>query len=82
MSHNLELNNRDSFIFKIELNHKNSIKERHLPYNLLSLTKSSGDSRDNKGDNDRRNLLGKTRENEPVHKKRSDRNRAKTRERP
>ena len=85
MSHNLEPNNRDSLIFKIELNDKNSIKERHLPYNLLSLTRSSADSRDNKGVNrrdDRRNLQGKTTENEPAHKKWSDRNGAKTRKRP
>ena len=34
-SHNLEPDNRDSLIFKIELTNKNSIKERHLPYNQL-----------------------------------------------
>ena len=38
-SHNLEPDNRDSLIFKTELSDKNSIKERHLPYNqLLSKT--------------------------------------------
>ena len=81
-AHNLEPNNRDSLIFKIELNDKNSIKERHLPYNLLSVTKSSGDSRDNKGEDDRRNFQGKTAENEPAHKKWFGGNVAKTRKRP
>ena len=40
-SHNLEPANRDSLIFKIELSDKNSIKERHLPYNQL-LSKDNG----------------------------------------
>ena len=33
-THDLEPNNRDSLIFKIELSDKNSIKDRHLPYDL------------------------------------------------
>ena len=70
-AHNLEPGNRDSLIFKIELSDKNSIKGRHLSYDLLSLTKSSGDN-NNSNDyrsNDRRNFQGKSAENEPVDKK-------------
>ena len=37
----LEADNRYSLIFKIELSDKNSIKERHLPYNQL-LSKGNG----------------------------------------
>ena len=49
-SHNLEPDNRDSLIFKIELSDKNSIKERHLPYNQ-PLSKGNGNRSD-----DRRNF--------------------------
>ena len=34
-SHNLEPDNKNSLIFKIELTDKNNIKERHFPYNQL-----------------------------------------------
>ena len=83
-SHNLEPDNRDSLIFKIELSDKNSIKERHLPCTLSSLAKSSYDSRDNNDgrSNDRRNFQGKSAENEPINKKWSGRNGAKSRKRP
>ena len=82
-SHNLEPNNRDSLIFKIELSDKNSTKERHLTYNQL-LSKGNGNLRvkdDNKND-DRRNFQGKSAENEPDIKRCCDRNGAKTRKRP
>ena len=84
IAHNLEPDNRDSLIFKTELSDKSSIKELHLPYDLLSLTKSSGDSRNDKANDkrdDRRNFQGKSTENEPTDKKWCGRNGAKTRER-
>ena len=79
--HILEPDNRDSLIFKIELSGKNSIKERHLPYNLLSFSKSSGDSRDNidNKSNDRRKFQRKSEEYEPDVKRWCDRDGAKTR---
>ena len=83
ISHNLEPDNRDSLIFKIELSDKNSIKERHLPYNQL-LSKGNGNLQvkgDNRSDQ-RRNFQGKSAENERVDKKYSDRDGAKTRKRP
>ena len=83
-SHNLEPDNSSSLIFKIELTDKNSIKERHLPYNQL-LSKGNGKVQvkdvDNKSD-DRRNFQGKSAENERVDKKYSDRDGAKRRKRP
>ena len=81
-SHNLEPDNRDSLIFEIVLGDKNSIKERHLPYNQL-LSKGNGNLQvkdDNRSD-DRRNFQGKSAENERVDKKYSDRDGAKTRKR-
>ena len=69
IAHNLEPDNRDSLIFKIELSDMNSIKERHLPYNLLSLTKSSGDNYNDNRSNDGRNFQGKIAESEPIDKK-------------
>ena len=83
-SHNLDPGNRDSLIFKIELSDKNSIKERHLPYNLLSFSKSNGNSRDNIDNKSdvRRNFQGKNAENESDVKRWGDRNGAKTRKRP
>ena len=82
--HILEPDNRDSLIFKIELSGKNSIKERHLPYNLLSFSKSSGNSRDNidNKSNDRRKFQRKSEEYEPDVKRWCDRDGAKTRKRP
>ena len=82
-SHNLEPENRDSLIFKIELTDKNRIKERHLPYNQL-LSKGNGNVQV-KGDNrsnDRRNFQEKIAENEPDVKRWCDRDGAKTRKRP
>ena len=63
-SHNLEPDNRDSLIFKIELTDKNSIKERHLPYNQL-LSKGNGNVqvKDNNRSNGRRNCEGASAEN-------------------
>ena len=80
---NLEPDNRDSLIFKIELTHKNNIKERHLPYNQL-LSKGNGNIqvKDDNRSNDRRNFQGKSAENEPDVKRWSDRDGAKTRKRP
>ena len=69
IAHNLEPDNRDSLVFKIELSDMNSIKERHLPYNLLSLTKSSGDNYNDNRSNDGRNFQGKIAESEPIDKK-------------
>ena len=83
ISHNLETDNRDSLIFKIELSDKNSIKERYLPYNQL-LSKGNGNVQvqdDNRSD-DRRNFQGKCAENEPDVKRCCDRDGAKTRKRP
>ena len=63
-SHNLEPDSRDSLIFEIELSDKNSIKERHLPYNQL-LSKGNGNVQvkdDNRSD-DRKNFQGKSAEN-------------------
>ena len=81
-SYNLEPDNRGSLIFKIELTDKNSIKERHLPYNQL-LSKGNGNVqvKDNNRSNDRRNCEGASAENKRVYKKFSDRDRAKTRKR-
>ena len=81
--HNLEPDNRDSLIFKNELNDKNSIKERHLPYNLL-LSKGNGnvEVKYDHRSGDRRNFQGKNAENEPDVKKYCDRDGAKTRKRP
>ena len=75
--------NRDSLIFKIELSDKNSIKEKHLPYNQL-LSKGNGNVqvKDNNRSSDRRNFQGKNAENEPDAKRWCDRNGAKTRKRP
>ena len=82
-SHNLEPHNSDSLIFKIELTDKNSIKERHLPYNQL-LSKGNGNIQvnDDNRSNDRRNFKGKSAENEPDVKRCCDRDGAKTRKRP
>ena len=56
-SHNLEPDNRDSLILKIELTDKNSIKERHLPYNqLLSKGNVNVQVKDDNRSNDRRNF--------------------------
>ena len=81
--HNLESDNRDSLIFKIELSDKNSIKERHLPYNQL-LSKGNGNVqvKDCNRSDDRRNFQEKSAENERVDKKYSDRDGAKRRKRP
>ena len=82
-SHNLEPDNTDSLIFKIELSDKNSIKERHLPYNQL-LSKGNGNVQvkdDNRSD-DRRNFQGKSAANEPEVKSCCDRDGEKTRKRP
>ena len=82
-SHNLEPDNSDSLIVKIELTGKNSIKERHLPYNRL-LSKGEGNvqvKEDNRS-NDRRNFQGKSAENEPDDKRCCDIDGAKTRKRP
>ena len=70
-SHNLEPDNRDSLIFKVELSDKNSVKGQHLPYNLLSFSKSSGDGRDNidNKSNNRRNCEGASAESEPDFKR-------------
>ena len=83
ISHNLEPDNRDSLIFKIELTDKNSIKERHLPYNQL-LSKDNGNVqvKDDNRSNNRRNFQGKNAENEPDVKRWCDRDGAKTRKRP
>ena len=81
-SHNLEPDNRDSLIFKIQLTDKNSIKEQHLLYNQL-LSKGNGNVQvkdDNRSD-DRRNFQGKSAENEPDVKRCCDRNGTKTRKR-
>ena len=68
-SHNLEPDNRDSLIFKIELSDKNSIKEQHLPYNqLLSKGNGNDNNKDVKDDNRTdcgRKFQGKSAENEP-----------------
>ena len=82
-SHNLEPDNRDSLIFKIELTDKNSIKERQLPYNRL-LSKGNGNVqvKDDNRRNDRRNFQGKSAENEPDVKRCCDRDGAKTRKKP
>ena len=81
--HNLEPGNSDSLIFKIELTDKNSIKERHLPYNQL-LSKGNGNVQvnDDNRSNDRRNFHRKSAENERVDKKYSDRDAAKRRKGP
>ena len=82
-AHNLEPGNRNSLIFKIELSDKNSIKERHLPYNQL-LSKGNGNVqvKDDNRSNDRRNFQGKNAENELDAKRWCDRNGANTRKRP
>ena len=82
-SHNLEPDNRDSLIFKIQLSDKNSIKEQHLPYNQL-LSKGNGNAqvKDDSRSDDRRNFGGKSAENERVDKKYSDRDGAERRKRP
>ena len=82
-SHNLEPDNRNSLIFKIELTDKNSVKELHLPYNRL-LSKGNGNVqvKDDNRSNDRRNFQGKSPENEPDVKRCCDRDGAKTRKRP
>ena len=68
--HNLEPDNRDSLIFKIELTDKNSINERQLPYNqLLSKGNSNVQVKDDNRSNDRRNFQGKRSENERVDQK-------------
>ena len=82
-SHNLEPDNRDSLIFKIELSDKNSIKEQHLPYNQL-LSKGNGNVQvkdDNRSD-DRRSFQEKSAENEPDVKRCCDRDGVKIRKRP
>ena len=82
-SHNLELDNRDSLIFKIELSDKNSIKEQHLPYNqLLSKGNSNVQVKDDNRSDDRRNFQGKSAQNEPDVKGCCYRDGAKTRKRP
>ena len=83
IAHNLDPDNEDNLIFKIELTDKNSIKERHLPYKQL-LSKGNRDlqvNNDNKS-NDRRNFEGTSGENERIDKKCSGGDRAKTRKRP
>ena len=82
-SHNLEPDNRDNLIYKIELSDKNSIKGRHLPYNQL-LSKGNGNVqvKDNNRSNDGRSFRGKNAKNELDAKRWCDRNGAKTRNRP
>ena len=76
-------NVQQTCFFKIELSDKNSIKERHLPYNqLLSKGNDSVQVKDDNRSDDRRNFQGKSAENEPDVKRCCDRDGVKTRKLP